>query len=110
LDERIARGVDVVTATHERSAGVWQAIVEAASADEEVDAWRRELEQGRRVDVGRSVALVVGAEPDDQLVTLLWVLYSPEAYLKLVHDAGFSREEYQAILVAASKRLMPDDR
>jgi AcrR family transcriptional regulator len=110
LDERIARGVDVVTATHERSAGVWQAIVEAASADEEVDAWRRELEQGRRIDVGRSAALVIGAEPDDHLATLLWVLYSPETYLKLVHDAGFSREEYQAFLVEASKRLLPDGR
>ena len=41
----------LVADIHERSAGIWQAIVEAASGDDEVDAWRLELEQqppGRR--------------------------------------------------------------
>ncbi len=109
LDERIARGAVVVAATHERSAGVWQAIVEAASADEEVDAWRLEWEQNRRLDTGRSMALVLGRQPDEQLVTMLWVLYSPEAYLKLVHDAGFTREEYEAFLIEASTRLISTD-
>lgn len=108
LGERIATGIAVVTATHERSAGVWQAVVEAASADEEVDAWRLEWEQGRRLDTGRSAALVLGYEPDEQLITMLWVLYSPETYLKLVHDAGFTREEYAAFLIEASTRLIPD--
>jgi AcrR family transcriptional regulator len=107
LDERVARGANVVAATHERSAGIWQAIVEAASADEEVAAWRVELEQNRRTDVGRSIALVLGRQPDEQLITTLWVLYSPEAYLKLVHDAGFTREGYEAFLVEASTRLIP---
>jgi AcrR family transcriptional regulator len=107
LDERVARGANVVATTHERSAGLWQAIVEAASADEEVAAWRLELEQARRIDVGRSIALVLGRHPDEQLITMLWVLYSPETYLKLVHDAGFTREEYEAFLVEASTRLIP---
>src|SRR6478609_4808751 len=53
LDERIGRGAAVVTNTHKRSAGVWKAIVEASSADEEVDAWRRELENNRRTDTGK---------------------------------------------------------
>jgi len=106
LDERIAKGVAVVTATHERSAGLWQAIVEAASADEEVDQWRLELEQGRRLDTGRSIALVLGRPPDEQLIAMLWVMYSPETYLKLVHDAGFTRSEYVALLVETSQRLI----
>jgi AcrR family transcriptional regulator len=105
LDERIARGAAVVANTHARSAGVWQAIVEASSSDDEVDAWRLELEQGRRVDTGRSVALVLGRPPGDQLVTMLWILYSPETYLKLVVDSGWSPEAYEAFLVDASTRL-----
>ena len=108
IDERIASGAEVVAATHERSAGVWQAIVEAAGADEEVAAWRLELEQGRRIDAGRSAALMLGRAPDEQLTTMLWVLYSPETYGKLVHDAGLTREEYKAFLVEASRRLIPD--
>ena len=38
--ERIARAVALVADIHERSAGVWLAIVEAAAGDEEVAGWR----------------------------------------------------------------------
>ena len=43
-DERIAHGMAVVAEVHERSAGIWQAIVEAANADPEVDEWRLTME------------------------------------------------------------------
>src|SRR4051794_19952131 len=46
-DERIARGCAVMATIHERSAGVWQAIVEASGADAEVATWRLEMEQAR---------------------------------------------------------------
>jgi AcrR family transcriptional regulator len=105
LDERVARGVAVVADTHARSAGVWLAIVEASSADDEVDAWRLELEKGRRIDTARSVQLVLDRPVDEQLVAMLWILYSPETYFKLVKDSGMSRKEYEALLIDASKRL-----
>jgi AcrR family transcriptional regulator len=105
LDERIARGMAVVADTHERSAGVWLAIVEASSADDEVDAWRLELEKGRRIDTARSLELVLARPVDEHLVTMLWILYSPETYFKLVKDAGMTRAEYEAFLVDASKRF-----
>jgi AcrR family transcriptional regulator len=105
LDERVAHGVDIVTNTHARSAGVWQTIVEASSADPEIDAWRLELERNRHLDTGKSLALVLERPVDDQLVMMFWILYSPEAYLKLVVDSGMSTEEYKAFLIDASKRL-----
>jgi AcrR family transcriptional regulator len=107
LSERLARGVRIVAVINERSAGIWQAIVEAASADEEVARWRIELEENRRVDTKRSVERVLGRKVPDTLVTLLWVLYSPETYRKLVVDSGLSRAEYEALLVEASNRLNP---
>src|SRR4051794_10383668 len=39
-DERIAKGCALVATIHARSAGVWQAIVEASGADPEIAAWR----------------------------------------------------------------------
>ncbi len=105
IDERIAYGVNVLADMHTRSAGVFKAIVEASSADEDIDAWRLEIEEGRRIDVGKSVALVLGRAVDDQLVLMFWILYSLETYLKLVHDSALSREEYEAFVVDASKRL-----
>jgi AcrR family transcriptional regulator len=106
LDERIARAADVVATTHARSAGVWQTIVEASSADAEVDSWRLELENGRRVDIGRSLELMLGRPVDEQLVAMIWIIYSPETYLKLVSDSGMSRAEYEAFVIDASKRLI----
>ena len=105
LTERTARGIDVVTDVHERSAGIWQAIVEAASSDPEVDEWRRTGEANRRTDVGRSLAQILGEVPDEAVVTLLWLLYSPEIYRKLVVDDGLSRAEYEELLIDASRRI-----
>lgn len=105
-DERIARGMALVADIHQRSAGVWQAIVEAASADPEVDAWRLELEAARKLDVGRSAQTILGRPVDDQLLTLLWVLFSPETYRKLVVDEGMSIDAYQTLLVDLTDRLV----
>jgi AcrR family transcriptional regulator len=106
FEERIARAAEVTAAIHERSAGIWQAITEAAGSDEEVDAWRVEMEEGRRLDVGRSAERIVGAPVDDHLVTTLWILYSPETYQKLVVDSGMTRADYETFLATASDRLM----
>ena len=105
LDERIARGIALVADIHARSAGVWLAIVEAAGADEEVDAWRLEMEKGRRLDTARSLELIFDRPVDEQLVSMLWILYSPETYFKLVRDSGMSRDRYEAFLVDATNRL-----
>ena len=95
-DSRLRAGVAVVADIHERSAGVWRAIMEAAVGDPEVDAWRLDLERGRRVDVARSVAAMLGTEPDETTIDVLWVLFGPEVYLKLTTDAGRSRAQYEA--------------
>jgi hypothetical protein len=104
-DERITRAVAITAAIHERSAGVWMAIVEAAASDAKVDAWRLELERGRRLELERSTERIFGAPLDDHLLTMVWVLYGPETYLKLTGDEGLSRAEYEAFLVRATQRL-----
>ena len=103
--QRIARAVAIVADVHERSAGVWLAIVEAAAGDEEVAGWRNDLERGRRIEVARAAERVFGGPLDDDLVTMLWVLYGPETYLKLVVDEGQSRDDYEAFLARVSQRL-----
>jgi AcrR family transcriptional regulator len=104
-DERVAKGAAMNARIQERSAGVWQAVREAAGSDEEVDAWRLEMEHGRRLDVGRAAAAIFGREPDDQLVTLLWIVYGPDAYLQLVRDQGYDAAAYEAFLIDATNRL-----
>jgi AcrR family transcriptional regulator len=110
FDDRVAHAAAVTADIHERSALVWQAIIEASSADEEINRHRLEQEEGRRAVLGQSLALVVGRAPDEPLLTMVWVLYSPEAYLKLVQDAGFTREEYVTYLIDATTRLFAGER
>ena len=62
---------------HERSSGVWRAIMEAAAGDDEVEGWRRELEAGRRIDLRRSIVAITGTEPDEPLVDVVWALLGP---------------------------------
>ena len=107
LEERCAAAASMVAAIHERSARVWRALAEAASADEEVAGWRAELEQGRLLDTARSLDRVLGTEPGRELTRLIWVLLGPETYLKLVDDAGFDRAAYEAFAVDAFARLLP---
>jgi AcrR family transcriptional regulator len=104
--QRIAAAVRMIADIHERSAGVWLAIVEAASSDPEIDGWRRELEGRRRVEVGRAAELIFPGAVDEHLVTLLWLLYGPETYLKLVRDDG-SRRKYESFLARATARVSP---
>ena len=106
MDERVGKVADMVVAIHERSASVWQAIVEAASGDPELAEWRLEMEAGRRIDVGRGAAALVGHPPDERLVTLLWLFWGPESYQKLVVDEGLSVEEYRDIVIDGTRRLI----
>ena len=106
LEQRIATTATVTASIHERGAALWLALVEASRSDDEVDGWRLEMEQRRHLEVGRSTAAVLDEQPDDQLVTMLWILYGAETYLKLTGDRGFDRAQYEAFLIEASTRLV----
>jgi AcrR family transcriptional regulator len=105
--ERIAYAASLSATINERSADIWQALVAASSGDPEVDAWRFELETGRRVDVGRSIERVLGAPVDDRTLDAIWLLFGPETYSRLVGERGMSRAEYEAFLVDMSYRILP---
>ncbi len=104
-DERVTKGAAINAGIQERSAGVWQAVREAAGSDEELAAWRREMEHNRRVDIRRAITAILGREPDEELVTLLWIVYGPDAYLQLAHDEGYDRAAYEAFLIDATNRI-----
>ena len=105
LAERVQAGITVQTDIHERSSGVWRTIVEAAAGDPEIDGWRIEVERGRRVDLERAVALILGRQLDALTLDLLWAVFGPEVYVKLTADAGITRAEYEEYLREAFDRL-----
>ena len=101
-----AASATVTAASTSARRGIWQAIVEAASSDPEVDEWRLEMEQASSPGCGPQHRRWCSDEQlDEQLVTMLWVLYSPETYRKLTSDEGFDRAQYEAFLIDAATRL-----
>jgi AcrR family transcriptional regulator len=105
-EQRLRAAVAAVAEAHERSAGVWRALLEAASGDGEVEGWRVELERRRRRDVGATLERVFGVAPDPLVVDLVWALLGPDAWLRLVVDAGWSREDYESSVADAVTRLV----
>ena len=103
--DRIDAGIELLSRIHERSAGVWRAVMEASAADEEIDSWRRELERGRRIDIRRSTELALGHEIDDVTTDLLWAIFGPDVFLTFTADCGYAVDEYRTLMREAFVRI-----
>jgi AcrR family transcriptional regulator len=107
--QRLTAGVDMLCDIQGRLAKLWRTVVEAAASDHEVDAWRLEAEERRRIDVRRSVELIVRQELDDETLDLVWALFSHEVYTLLVLDRGLDRAEYAKRIRTAVTALVGDE-
>lgn len=105
LEQRLRAATTLLADVHERSAGVWRAIVEAAPGDAEINRSRAELEAARRIEVERGIELVLGQRVEARTLDLVWALLGPEMYLKLIGEAGMSRADYEACMADALVRL-----
>jgi len=104
--ERLQVGMDILADLHERSAGLWRALGDAAAGDDALEAWMRDGEQNRKLDTVRSLERIFERPITGPMIDVVWTLYGPESYWKLVHVAGLSRAEYQAMLTEATLRLL----
>ncbi len=108
-DERISAGVDMLTDIHERVARLWRTAMEAAASDAEIDGWRWQWDEGRRVDTRRSLELILRREIDDVLLDLFWGIFSHEVYGMLVLDRGLDRAQYAERMRTAVTALVPEE-
>lgn len=106
-DERIVAGIEMLADIHGRLAKLWRTVGEAAASDQEIDGWRLRWDAGRRLDVKRSVELIVQHELDDATLDLLWGIFSHEVYGMLVLDHGLDRAQYAERMRAAVTALVP---
>jgi AcrR family transcriptional regulator len=104
--ERMRKGAAMAIDIHERSAGIWQAVLEASASDPEIDAWRRDADARRRVDLQKSLERVFDQPVKGDELELLWALYSSEVYALLTGDAGMSRKAYERALTTGTLRIL----
>lgn len=76
-----------------RLAAVWAAMLEAAASDAEIATWRDEEEQ-RRLATVKILLNALGHPGDDALADTFWLISSPEAYLKLTTQRGWTAEQW----------------
>jgi AcrR family transcriptional regulator len=106
LAARMDAAADFLADTFSRSSGVYRALLDAADGDDELTVWVEEAERRRYLDVRRSLERIFEREMDDEVVDLLWVLYSSDTYRKLVEGRGYSRERYRQAMADATLRLV----
>jgi AcrR family transcriptional regulator len=107
-DQRITAGIEMLTDIQERIARLWRTAMEAAASDAEIDGWRSDWDEGRRLDTRRSLELILQRELDDVQLDLFWGIFSHEVYGMLVLDRGLSRAQYAERMRTAVTALVPE--
>jgi AcrR family transcriptional regulator len=108
LAERLRAGVALQAAIHDRSAGVWSALREAAASDDQIAAWCTEMEQTRRADLAQAVELIAGRQLDETTLDIMWAILAPELYLKLVRERAWPVSEYAQHIGEVALRVVDD--
>jgi AcrR family transcriptional regulator len=93
--DRIDAAASLVAAIHARTAPFAKLIREAATTDEEFAELLRATRERQRADVGAGLELILGRLPTDHERDGAWAIVSPEIYLLLVQESGWSFEQYQ---------------
>ena len=108
-DARLTAGIEMLADIQDRIVKLWRTVLEAAASDDEIDAWRLQWDEGRRIDTRRSMELILQRELDDDVVLdLLWGLFSHEVYAMLVLDRGLDRAQYAERMRTAVTALVPE--
>ena len=105
--ERIAGAAALTAAIHHRTGPFAKLIREAATSDEEVAELLRATRGRQRQDVEAGIALVLGRPPTRQERDGVWAILSPEVYLLLVQESGWSIDQYQSWLSETLARVLP---
>ncbi|MBH0121895.1 TetR/AcrR family transcriptional regulator [Rhodococcus sp. CX] len=111
LAERAGAAADLLTAQYGRVAPLERTFAHAAAADADLAARQRALHERRRVNFRQAAALVLGRDPEPDQVDGLWAVGSPDVYLLLVENSGWTPQRYRDWIADAIIRLLgPDPR
>jgi AcrR family transcriptional regulator len=104
---RIAAAAKLLTAVQARTAGVAELLRQAAPGDQEIAEMLRSTRERQRSDVSTALELVVGRVPTPSERDGVWAVVSPEIYLLLVEESGWTPEQYEAWITATLDGVVP---
>jgi AcrR family transcriptional regulator len=104
---RVAAAAALLSAVHVRTAAVAKLLREAAPTDDEIAEMLQATRERQRRDVATALELITGRVPTRSECDGVWAVASPEVFLLLVEESGWSPKEYEAWITEALDRLIP---
>lgn len=105
--QRIEAAAALVADVNRRTIPFAKLLREAAPVDTEIAESLRETRERQRLDVAAGVALVIGRAPSDEERDGVWAIVSPEVYLLLVEESGWTLDRYRGWLSTALAGVLP---
>jgi AcrR family transcriptional regulator len=94
-------------AVHARTAPIAKLLRQAAPGDDEIIQMLTSARERQRADIADAMALILGRSPTPRERDGVWALASPELYLLLVEESGWTPDEYEAWIAEALQRIVP---
>lgn len=104
---RVRAAAGLLTAVQVRTAAVAKLLRQAAPADDEITEMLQATRDRQRSDVATALELIVGRPPAASERDGVWAIASPEVYLLLVEESGWTPEQYEAWIEATFERVIP---
>ena len=105
--DRVLAAVRLLRGIQERTAGLAKVLREAAAGDDELAVALHEMRERQRLDVARAVELLLGRPPTPVERDGIWALASPDVYLLLVEESGWTLGQYEAWTNDVLERVLP---
>ena len=104
---RLRAAARLLTAVHVRTAPIAKLLRQAAAADEEIAEMLQSTRERQRADVADALELIIGRAPTRPERDGVWAIASPEVYLLLVEESGWTPQQYAAWVTETLERVVP---
>ena len=104
---RLAAAASLVTDINRRTAPFAKLIREAATSDAEIGDVLRATRERQRSDVDSGLRLILGRPATDDERDGAWAIVSPEVFLLLVEESGWSHDRYETWIAETLGRVLP---
>jgi AcrR family transcriptional regulator len=104
---RVRAAAELITVVHLRTAAVAKLLRQGATSDDEIAEMLQATLERRRLDVATALELILGRPPTAEERDGVWAIVSPEVYLLLVEESGWTIERYEAWVAATLERVVP---
>ncbi len=104
---RLTAAAQLVTSVNVRTATMARVLREAAPGSPEIAEMLSATRARQRQDVAAGLRLAIGREPTSAECDGVWALASPEVYLLLVEESGWTADQYRQWFEQMLERAVP---